>query len=327
MLRTASPLLLAASLLASGAAGGEEPASPFRDNARVLFEGCIPSGEASESRTYECPGQSATLTYLGGRDSRISHEALLEVARNNLGLFFSDEVRVTRGTLKFADREQRAYQVTGREREGDGTVLDGYVTVDKTPTGRARFYTCFAEEGSRADLTKCRRILEYFATQGAPEPIDFELASLASGGPPRIRSHQLDMPPGCRPEVRSESTGAIRCPSSLLTWEVRQPSPEPSEWLRTLVKMFRQQVKSAVSEREVDCTVEKQPGRCVQLTSRGATGRSVFYLGVSTVEQHGVMVICTFPGEDDALPAVCRQTLSVEVPTAPAKGTAADAPK
>jgi hypothetical protein len=317
--RAVTPLLLAALLVGPAAASAGEDKSPFRPNARPLFEGCKPSAAAPAARSYECPGQTASLVYLGPQYGRMPDNELLEFARYTVGLTFQGDVRTQRDTLKFAAREQPAYHVTVKFE--DGARLEGDITVDKSPGGRARLYSCYVEAGEQAALARCRRMLEYFSKHGAPEPIDLEQVSLArpSEGP-TLLSRKLAVPKGCGASVVVEGSGKIDCPTSTLTWQLVDSGPEPSQWVRELAALTAKNWKGELSESPVKCTIEQQPGVCVRLRATGLHGtRRDFYVGAIRSGTNTLGVLCSSNDQDGPLPPVCKETLALEPPAAPGK--------
>lgn len=300
-------LLGAVLLLATATARAQPPESPFRPEARELFAGCKPQADGPTGRGYSCPRFMATFAWIPV-SVELSERQLLESLRTGMAVSLKGEPAFEPVRLKLAGREVEALRVTVREKPGAPVHQTGHLTVEKKDGG-AWMYFCLGLPARSGESKECGKVLEFFATTGAPEPID--LKTLPRLEKPVLFSRELVVPEGCELAPPVPNIGRIQCPSSFLTWATVNPAPDVRKWLQESTAMIRKQLQVEVNERPVECTVGQLPATCVQLVSTAPGKRFRITLGVTQQGQQGTQVCCGLMTGGATLPPVCNGVLEV----------------
>lgn len=308
-------LLALCGALEGGAAGSE----PFRPDARALFAGCTPFAASGSSRGYGCPGKEASFTYLDAELHRSSDDEILSLGRRGLNDALPRGWSEKRVTLKLAGRELPTLSFTARAPGSQRVTHAGYFALDRVAAGEVRAYMCIARPGEGAHSAECMRMLEYFAKRGVPEPIEWK--KIPRTRSLRLLSREVRLPSQCRNESPNPTETRIVCPDGLVSWSISSPGGEPRKMNRMAADIMREGISISLSERPLECTVEKLPGACALLSGQAPDGRRVsIYIGSTRTEQQGLTVTCIQPRSSGALPSLCRDILEFP-PSAPGSAT------
>ncbi len=292
-------LPLLAALFAAGAA------ARFRPDAQALFAGCRSESQGPNARFYACKDWSASIGSLGepGLDRALALETAARAAR----VTWSRDVHEEHVVLKLAGRELPSLRFTPGGQSAARFAVS-YVTLIERDE-RFRLVACTVHIRRTALLDRCAKVLEYFASKGVPEAVDTDQHPILAE--PRILSHRLQIPTGCRLAGSSEVDGRIECSSSTLAWIIPEGIPSLDRLLENMVESVSSRLGGGFTDERLACRVEGQPARCARVSKDLPRGRVVTYIGVTTVDGHQVIASCSFLDAGAAFAPVCNGTLAL----------------
>jgi hypothetical protein len=296
-----STALLAALLAATSAA-------PFRPDARDLFSGCSAERNGPNGRFYGCKGWNASLTGLPA--FKYSQEQALQIVRTAARSAIPGNVREERIERTLGDANRvvlRFYPLDAATRRA---VAFAEMTVLPTRNA-ARMATCLVANDEAAQRERCVKILEYFATVGAPDGVDVDAP--APIGEPRIAGRPLAVPRGCKIANANEDTGRIQCDSAMLSWTTmpREQIPSVGRWLDETVPTFGSFIGKGFTDERVSCRLEGNETHCARLTKQVPRGTMRVWIGTAVLDRWAVMVSCAFLDDGAGAPAVCKEAIAV----------------
>ncbi|NBD08421.1 MULTISPECIES: hypothetical protein [Corallococcus] len=309
-------------VLLAGGAHGEPPTTTYRREAQALFGRCKATADGSTGRRYLCPNLSASIGWLPIPMNH-SNERVFEGMRDSIIASADGAVESKKTTLVLAGVEREALEVTIRE-EGTGELKrTGHVIIEERTEKGFWAYTCMEDVRRRGATRPCKSVLEFFASQKVPEPLDLRNRTVLTKA--MMGTRELMVPDGCdlTPSVAPE-VGRIKCPSSFLEWAVLAPEVDLKKWLSQETEKAGRDLRqrfaasgASVNGQEVACRVLEQQGLCHRY--RVQTPRSTLWLllGAGRMGKEGVRLVCSFTGESEALPTVCNGSLELQPTDAP----------
>ncbi|MBN8229666.1 hypothetical protein JYK02_19325 [Corallococcus macrosporus] len=286
---------------------GATPAGPFVDDARSLFEGCVPVPDSATSRTYRCGALSVWLHEQPG----LSEAQAVESGRARVHARLGPVLTEVRGELPLAGHPHpslRFEQCAGAKGEGPCPV-GGYVAAVTPSAGHVRQLGCVAREPVRSGLGRCLELFAYLATRGNPEGDVLAPSSLIT--PPRLPWRLLYLPEGCELADSTTRAGRIRCAASTFSWSVFFPAhpsaAQVERWRDRSVEELRDALPGAGPVEVRDCYVEGLATRCLHFTAPGPGGDVQVWAGGVDRSGWGLFAACSLPASASfPLPTACN---------------------
>ncbi|WP_338266135.1 hypothetical protein [Corallococcus caeni] len=288
---------------------GVTPSGPFVDDARPLFDGCVPVPDTPTSRTYRCGALSVWLYEQSG----LSEAQAVEAGRDRVHARLGPALTEVRGELPLAGLPHpslRFEQCAGADGGGPCPV-GGYVTAVTPSAGRVRQLGCVAREPVRAGLGRCLELFAYLATRGNPE--GDMLAPSSRVTPPRLPWRLLFLPEGCELAASTTRAGRIRCAAATFSWSVFWPaepgSAQVQRWRDRSVEELRDALPGAGPVEVRDCFVEGLATRCVRFTAPAPEGGGDVQVWAGGVDRQGwgMFAACSLPASASfPFPTACN---------------------
>lgn len=306
-------------LVLSTAAFAQASRATYRPEAGSLFASCKAQADGSIGRTYLCPGLTASIAWIQV-PPEFSDEQMLEHFRTGIAAMSEGKLESKAARLTLAGTERAALSLTIRAAgKSPGT---GHTTLVREDDG-GWYLSCLADSSRRIAVKHCERILEFFAAQGVPEPINLKAAPIQPSKP-IVGTRELVVPEGCKVMGPAEA-GQIQCPSGFLAWMVVPHPPDlkkfRDEQLVTYRKSFQELVASkgaVLTESDVGCRVMGDEGSCRQFRAPIGEGHFRALLGVKRLQAQTIQLLCTQMDHDPGFPAVCNGLMELLPAEAPA---------
>ncbi|RKG97190.1 hypothetical protein [Corallococcus carmarthensis] len=288
---------------------GVTPAGPFVDDARTLFDGCIPVPDSATSRMYRCGALSVWLHEQPG----LSEAQAVESGRARVHARLGPALTEARGALPLAGQPHpslRFEQCSGAN-GGAPCPVGGYVTAVTPAAGRVRQLGCVARDDVRAGLGRCLELFAYLATRGNPEGDTLSQSSLVT--PPYLPWRVLYMPEGCELADSTTRAGRIRCAAATFSWSVFQPvqpgAAQVERWRDRSVEELRDALPGAGPVEVRDCYVEGLATRCLRFTAPAPDGGGDVQVWAGGVDRRGwgLFAACSLPASESfPFPTACN---------------------
>ncbi|MBN9680884.1 MULTISPECIES: hypothetical protein [unclassified Corallococcus] len=285
---------------------GVTPAGPFVDDARPLFEGCVPVPDSATSRTYRCGTLSVWLHEQPG----LSEAQAVDAGRTRVHARLGPGLTEARGELPLGGQPHPSLRFEQCSGENTCTV-GGYVTAVTPSAGHVRQLGCVVRGDLRAGLGRCLELFAYLATRGNPEGDTLSPSALVT--PPRLPWRVLFVPEGCEVADSTTRAGRIRCAASTFSWSLFRPvapgSGQVERWRDRSSEELRDALPGARPVEVRDCYVEGQATRCVRFTAPAPEGGGDVQVWTGGVDHQGwgLFAACSLPTSTASLfPTACN---------------------
>ncbi|WP_147469265.1 hypothetical protein [Corallococcus sp. AB045] len=287
-------------------AEGVTPSGPFVDDARTLFDGCVPVPDSATSRTYRCGALSVWLHEQPG----LSEAQAVDSGRARVQARLGPGLTEARGELPLAGQPHPSLRFEQCSRENACTV-GGYVTAVTPSAGHVRQLGCVVRDDVRAGLGRCLELFAYLATRGNPEGDTLSPSALVT--PPRLPWRVLYVPEGCEVADATTRAGRIRCAASTFSWSVFLPvlpgTGQVERWRDRSAEELRDALPGAGPVEVRDCYVEGLATRCVRFTAPAPEGGGdvQVWTGGVNYKGWGLFAACSLPASAPFLfPTACN---------------------
>ncbi|RKH52428.1 hypothetical protein D7X55_13220 [Corallococcus sp. AB049A] len=274
---------------------GVTPSGPFVQDARDLFDGCVPVPDSAASRTYRCGALSVWLHEQAG----LSEAQAVDSGRERVQARLGTNLTEARGELPLAGQPHPSLRFEQRCSGDSACTVGGYVTAVTPSAGHVRQLGCVAREPVRAGLGRCLELFAYLATRGNPEGDTLSPSALIT--PPRLPWRVLYLPAECDLADSTTRAGRIRCPTSTFSWSVFLPvqpgSAQVERWRDRSVEELRDALPGASPVELRDCYVEGLATRCSRFTAPSPEGGGDIQVWAGGVERQvwGLFAACSLP--------------------------------
>ncbi|MFB1482368.1 hypothetical protein [Corallococcus sp. RDP092CA] len=288
---------------------GATPAGPFVDDARPLFDGCVPVPDSATSRVYRCGALSVWLREQPG----LGEAQAVDSGRARVHARLGSGLTEVRGELPLGGQPHPSLRFERCSGEGgDGScAVGGYVTAVTPSAGHARQLGCVARDDVRAGLGRCLELLAYLAARGNPEGDALSPSALVT--PPRLPWRVLYLPEACELADSTTRAGRIRCAATTFSWSVFLPvwpgTAQVERWRDQSVEELRDALPGAGPVEPRDCYVEGLASRCARFTAPAPDGSGDLQVWAGGVDLKGwgLFAACSLPASASfPFPAACN---------------------
>ena len=309
----------ALALLAGCATTGKPPPSPaaadekspYEVAARPFFGGCEAEAEGQAGRTYACGAVDAWIINMG----ELEPGQALELGQRGAKEAMKGQMHAQPAKLKLAGKDWDAVAITNCPEAGD-TCETGHIVAVQGPQGHTRFLGCAAkgQPAKAADVTRCRKMLDYFAQNGTPDGV--ELATLeeefSQAPAPTLLSRTLEVPEGCEVKDSREGGGVIDCPNSMFFFAVVPQDENFQHGVDSALETMRARLPKVTGETRMPCILENQPGSCARLDGESEGKPLRVYVGQAKLpDGRGLLASCLSTEASNEFPPVCNGVFAV----------------
>lgn len=287
--------------------GGATPVGPFVEDARSLFEGCVPVPDSATSRTYRCGALSVWMQEQPG----LSEAQAVDSGRVRVESRLGTDLKEVRGELPLGGQPHPSLRFEQCSGADGGCAAGGYVTAVTPSAGQVRQLGCVARDEVRAGLGRCLELFAYLATRGNPEGDALSPSALVT--PPRFPWRVLYLPEGCELAASTTRAGRIRCAASTFSWSLFQPvwpgADQVERWRDRSAEELRDALPGARPVELRDCYVEGLATRCTRFTAPASDGSGDVQVWAGGVEQGGwgLFAACSLPASASfPFPTACN---------------------
>lgn len=279
----------------------------FRADAQALFRGCHAEAEGPAGRYYGCQGWDASIAVIPNSE-KLDDDQVWGV------LELSARAIVKGVGTKATTHDESVGGKTVSVHRQVPTRPSTWAFIDmafvREPSQRVRAATCSAAVSSEDSLHRCRTVLQYLLSHGAPENID--LGTLPQPSLPIILGRRLTVPAECSLPMSSPELGNIQCAEASFAWNLIPSLLAPDSVVDEMVLMAAKTQGLTPSSEHFDCLVENRAARCATATKPGSPLQ--MRAGAIQVEGNTLVVTCTSAVPNDPSPPACNGVIALKAP-------------